>query len=87
MKAATPDRAVEGWQSLTPAEWAVADLVALGMTNRDVAAELLISRHTVDCHIRHIFLKLHITSRVMLARLWIERLITTGDPVRGQSSA
>jgi DNA-binding NarL/FixJ family response regulator len=75
MHATTESRAVDGWESLTRAEWAVADLVALGLTNRHVAAELFLSHHTVDFHLRQIFRKLHITSRVMLARLSMERLL------------
>jgi DNA-binding NarL/FixJ family response regulator len=73
MNVTTQNRAVDGWESLTQAEIAVADLVALGLTNRDVGAELFLSHHTVDAHLRQIFRKLHITSRVMLARLSVER--------------
>jgi ATP/maltotriose-dependent transcriptional regulator MalT len=63
MNAATRQRPVEGWQSLTAAEWAVVDLVTRGLKNRDVAAELLLSRHTVDFHLRQIYRKLNIASR------------------------
>jgi DNA-binding CsgD family transcriptional regulator len=58
-----------GWASLTGSEIAVAELVAQGLTNRQAAAHLCISRHTVDAHLRHIFCKLGINSRVGLARL------------------
>lgn len=58
-----------GWGSLTPAEEAVSELVAEGLTNREVAEKLYLSPHTVDSHLRHIFRKLDITSRVQLARL------------------
>jgi DNA-binding CsgD family transcriptional regulator len=58
-----------GWSCLTPAERIVAGLVAEGLTNRDVAARLFLSRHTVDFHLRQIFRKLDIRSRVELARL------------------
>lgn len=57
-----------GWHSLTEAELRVARLVALGMSNRAVAAELFLSRHTVDSHLRHIFRKLEVNSRVQVAR-------------------
>jgi DNA-binding CsgD family transcriptional regulator len=57
-----------GWASLTAAELAVADRVANGRTNREVAAELFVSRHTVDSHLRHIYVKLGIASRVQLTR-------------------
>ncbi|MCF6524118.1 response regulator transcription factor [Streptomyces sp. JJ36] len=57
-----------GWHSLTEAELRVARLVALGLSNRAVAAELVLSRHTVDSHLRHIFRKLGVNSRVQVAR-------------------
>jgi DNA-binding CsgD family transcriptional regulator/tetratricopeptide (TPR) repeat protein len=48
---------------LTPAEQAVARLVAAGRTNRQTAAELYVSVKTVEFHLRHIFGKLGIGSR------------------------
>ena len=57
------------WATLTKAERILAALVAKGMTNRQVAERLFISRHTVDAHLRHIFCKLGINSRVGLAHL------------------
>ena len=56
-----------GWAALTDSELAVARLVAGGMTNREVAAHLFVSPHTVSGHLRHVFIKLGITSRVELA--------------------
>jgi DNA-binding CsgD family transcriptional regulator len=61
-----------GWGALTDSERGVADLVAYGMTNRQVAERLFVSPHTVDAHLRHIFNKLGIRSRVELARLVAE---------------
>ncbi len=58
-----------GWGSLTESEHALAVLIAEGLTNRQAAERLFISRHTVDAHLRHIFRKLGINSRVRLARL------------------
>jgi predicted ATPase/DNA-binding CsgD family transcriptional regulator len=52
---------------LTARELEIAALVADGLTNRQVAEKLFISRRTVDAHLEHIFGKLEITSRVMLA--------------------
>src|SRR5262245_13766278 len=54
---------------LTSAELRVARLVARGLTNRDIADRLFISRHTVDSHLRHIFEKLRVNSRVELTRI------------------
>src|SRR5262249_58567315 len=62
-----------GWASLTGAERAVADLVAAGLTNRQVAARLFVSPHTVAFHLRHIYRKLEVTSRVELAGLVARR--------------
>jgi DNA-binding CsgD family transcriptional regulator len=57
-----------GIETLTTAEQRVARLVAEGYTNREAAASLFLSRHTVDTHLRHIFQKLGVSSRVALAR-------------------
>jgi len=58
-----------GWAALTTAEVTVARLVAEGLTNREVAERLFVSPHTVNSHLRHVFSKLGITSRVELARV------------------
>jgi DNA-binding CsgD family transcriptional regulator len=60
-------RPVSGWASLTDAERRVALTVAEGRTNLEAAAMLHLSRHTVDFHLRHIFGKLNLGSRVELA--------------------
>jgi non-specific serine/threonine protein kinase len=51
---------------LTAREREIAGLVAAGLSNRQIAEKLFISRRTVDAHLEHIFGKLGITSRVML---------------------
>jgi sigma-54 dependent transcriptional regulator, acetoin dehydrogenase operon transcriptional activator AcoR len=43
-----------GWASLTPSELSIAERVARGHTNREVAADLFMSPHTIDTHLRHI---------------------------------
>ncbi len=48
-------------------EVAVVRLVATGATNREVGEQLFLSAHTVNAHLRHIFTKLGIRSRVELA--------------------
>jgi DNA-binding CsgD family transcriptional regulator/tetratricopeptide (TPR) repeat protein len=52
---------------LTPQELAVARLVADGLSNRQVAAELFVSIKTVQFHLTHIYSKLRISSRAELA--------------------
>jgi ketoreductase RED2 len=56
-----------GWDSLTPAELRVAEAVGAGLTNAQAARRLFVSPYTVDYHLRQIFLKLGISSRVQLA--------------------
>jgi DNA-binding CsgD family transcriptional regulator len=56
-----------GWAALTDSELAVVGLVVQGMTNREVADRLFVSPHTVDSHLRHIFEKLSVNSRMELA--------------------
>jgi DNA-binding CsgD family transcriptional regulator len=65
----TAEPETNGWAAMTAAELAVARLVAEGLTNREVAERLFVSPHTVSSHLRHVFSKLGITSRVELARV------------------
>lgn len=58
----------DGWPSLTPAELRVTRLVVQGLTNGAVARRLAISPHTVDTHLRRVFGKLSVRSRVELTR-------------------
>jgi DNA-binding CsgD family transcriptional regulator len=65
-------RPVAGWPSLTDTERTVAQLVAEAMTNACIAERMYLSRHTIDFHLRQIFRKLNIRSRVELARMALE---------------
>jgi sigma-54 dependent transcriptional regulator, acetoin dehydrogenase operon transcriptional activator AcoR len=67
------ERAKLGWASLTDTERSVAECVAQGLTNAQAAIRLFMSPHTVDSHLRHIYRKLDISSRVQLAGLVVER--------------
>jgi DNA-binding CsgD family transcriptional regulator/tetratricopeptide (TPR) repeat protein len=60
-------RATSGWESLTPTELAVVALVRDGHNTADIAARLYISPHTVATHVKHVFAKLGLSSRVELA--------------------
>lgn len=55
--------------NLTPMERKVAELVGLGLSNKDVAAQCWVSPRTVAFHLRNVFTKLGISSRGELARL------------------
>jgi DNA-binding CsgD family transcriptional regulator len=57
------------WDRLTEREKAVARLAAEALTNQQIARRLGITTHTVNFHLRQIFAKLEIGSRVSLARL------------------
>ena len=57
-----------GWGSLTPTELDVVRLVAEGIPNKDIAGRLFVSPRTVQTHLRHVYNKLGLASRVHLAQ-------------------
>ena len=57
---------------LTPAERRVAELVAEGRPNKEVAAELVVSVHTVEGALTRVYRKLGVRSRAELARRFAE---------------
>jgi transcriptional regulator of acetoin/glycerol metabolism len=68
----------EGWSTLTDTERAVAEQIAQGLTNREAAAHLYLSPHTIDYHLRQLFRKLNVRSRVELTRVVLRG--PTGPP-------
>ena len=60
-------RAASAIDELTPQERQISQLLARGSTTRETAAALFISPKTVEYHLRHVYLKLAISSREALA--------------------
>lgn len=75
-KKARPARPTFGWESLTPTEMAVSELIAAGLTNPEVGTRLYVSRRTVETHLAHIFRKLDFVSRTQLASEFTRRNAT-----------
>jgi DNA-binding CsgD family transcriptional regulator len=71
---------------LTPQELQVAHLVADGLSNKEVAAQLFLSPRTIDAHLRSVFAKLGITSRTQLARLPLHTGSGGSEPVSAVAS-
>jgi DNA-binding CsgD family transcriptional regulator len=65
---ATRRRPATGWHSLTRTETRIAQLVAQGQSNPQIARGLYLSRRTVETHVSHILTKLGVRSRVDIAR-------------------
>jgi len=72
-----PRRAVTGWEALTPTEHEVVEEVCGGRSNPQVAERLGISRRTVEAHLRSIYAKIGVSTRLALAVAYRER-----EPVR-----
>jgi DNA-binding CsgD family transcriptional regulator len=63
----------DGFESLTDREREIALLVADRLTNREIAARLFLSEKTIESHMRNVFRKLGVSSRVHVARA-VERM-------------
>ncbi|MGZ4763865.1 MAG: LuxR C-terminal-related transcriptional regulator, partial [Ilumatobacteraceae bacterium] len=64
--------------ALTTTEARVADLVAAGMTNMEVAAAMFVNVRTVESHLSRVYRKLGLRSRTELARLALDQRSSTG---------
>ena len=80
------ERGPADWDALSPREREVAELVGLALTNRQIASRTGISAHTVNYHLRQIFSKLRIGSRVELVTLLHRRAVTGGPEVPPSSA-
>ena len=60
-------------EEFTDAEWRVAELVARGLGNKEIAAELNLSIRTVENHISRILAKKNFSNRVEIARLVLSK--------------
>jgi DNA-binding NarL/FixJ family response regulator len=59
----------QDWRQLPRSEQRVIQLVVQGLTNRQIAEALFLSKHTVDSHLKSAFTKLGVRSRVELTVL------------------
>ncbi len=66
-------RGPDPWKTLTPAENRVVALVTEGLTSRQIAEALFVSPRTVETHLKHIYAKTFINSRVKLATEAVRR--------------
>jgi len=62
-----PAPRIPGPMRLSPREQAVVRLTVRGLTNRQIASELVISIKTVECHLANVFAKLGVSTRTQLA--------------------
>jgi DNA-binding CsgD family transcriptional regulator len=58
------------WADLSPPERNVARLAVEGLSNRQIAERMSVTRHTVDRHLHDVFRKLDVNSRQELAEAW-----------------
>jgi ATP/maltotriose-dependent transcriptional regulator MalT len=65
-----------GWNSLTPTEAQVVELVAEGLTNPQIGQRLFVSARTVQTHLTHVFAKLGVSTRAELAAKAVQRQAT-----------
>ena len=70
-------RPTTGWDSLTPTESRVAELVGTGASGPQIASQLFISPRTVQTHVSHALAKLGLANRTELAAAVATRSATS----------
>jgi DNA-binding NarL/FixJ family response regulator len=58
--------------ALPPRSWDVLELIARGLTNREIAAELIVSPHTVKTHVKRAYAAIGVTTRAAATRWYLE---------------
>ncbi|MEU7530535.1 AAA family ATPase [Saccharothrix sp. NPDC042600] len=71
-------RAAHGWDSLTPMERKVTELVVAGLSNPQIAERLVLSSRTVATHVSHVLAKLGVRSRTDIAREAVRHRVASG---------
>jgi DNA-binding CsgD family transcriptional regulator len=72
-RGSSSEPASKRWEGLKDSERTVAELVVRGLSNRAVGERIFVSPHTVSFHLRRVYRKLGIASRVELTRLSIDQ--------------
>jgi len=67
---AVPDPDRRSPDDFTAREVEIVSLVASGLTNRQIGAQLHISENTVEYHLHHIYARLGLSTRTALVHLW-----------------
>jgi DNA-binding CsgD family transcriptional regulator len=82
---ADDDVVLDPWQQLTEREREIAQHVGDGLTDKQIAGRMFLSRHTVNYHLRQIYRKLSINNRASLARRVATRVDGSGRTAHGVS--